>query len=256
MTEQRQNAETSLNNKQNTLITLKHELMDTEDKYKNVVEELKAGEDEAQESQRQLFDALAKLGDVKAQISALEVEKENYTQNLNTYNEESDNLNMQFHDISAEETKAFNELQLAKSEKDQIEQDLTNKMREQNEMLANIKSMENKIYELNSNILSLEQKQNLLTEMAKEYDGYNGSVKRLLLDAEKNAELRDKIVGVVASLISVPEKYQTAVEMSLGSAVQNIVTQTDPFAKDLIKYLKMKEYGSVTFFPLNRIKPR
>lgn len=256
MTEQRQNAETSLNNKQNTLITLKHELMDTEDKYKNVVEELKAGEDEAQESQRQLFDALAKLGDVKAQISALEVEKENYTQNLNTYNEESDNLNMQFHDISAEETKAFNDLQLAKSEKDQIEQDLTNKMREQNEMLANIKSMENKIYELNSNILSLEQKQNLLTEMAKEYDGYNGSVKRLLLDAEKSAELRDKIVGVVASLISVPEKYQTAVEMSLGSAVQNIVTHTDTFAKDLIKYLKMKEYGRVTFLPLNTIKPR
>ena len=256
MTEQRQNAETSLNNKQNTLITLKHELMDTEDKYKNVVEELKAGEDEAQESQRQLFDALAKLGDVKAQISALEVEKENYTQNLNTYNEESDNLNMQFHDISAEETKVFNDLQLAKSEKDQIEQDLTNKMREQNEMLANIKSMENKIYELNSNILSLEQKQNLLTEMAKEYDGYNGSVKRLLLDAEKNAELRDKIVGVVASLISVPEKYQTAVEMSLGSAVQNIVTHTDTFAKDLIKYLKMKEYGRVTFLPLNTIKPR
>ena len=92
--------------------------------------------------------------------------------------------------------------------------------------------------------------------MQKEYEGFAGSVRRLLKDAETNKELQDKIIGVVANLIKVPAKYQTAIEMALGNAVQNIVTASDEFAKYLIRYLKQKEYGRVTFLPLNSVKVR
>lgn len=92
--------------------------------------------------------------------------------------------------------------------------------------------------------------------MQKEYEGFNGSVKRLLTDAEQNRDLKNKIVGVLANLITVPQTYQTAIEMALGSAVQNIVTRTDEDAKQLINYLKQMEYGRVTFLPINSVKPR
>ena len=92
--------------------------------------------------------------------------------------------------------------------------------------------------------------------MQKEYEGFVGSVKKLLTDSEKNSALKEKIVGVLANLIEVPVKYQTAIEMALGNAVQNIVTYDDNGAKNLVQYLKQKEYGRVTFLPINTIRGR
>ena len=96
----------------------------------------------------------------------------------------------------------------------------------------------------------------MLIEMQKEMEGFNGSVRRLLGDAERNNDLKRRIVGVLASLIQVPQSYQTAIEMALGNAVQNVVTESDENAKYLINYLKQKEYGRITFLPINTIKPR
>ena len=92
--------------------------------------------------------------------------------------------------------------------------------------------------------------------MQKEYEGFTGSVKRLLTDADKNKVLGDKIVGVFANLIKVPSKYESAIEMALGAAVNNVVTYDEQGAKELVSYLKQIDYGRVTFLPINTIKGR
>lgn len=57
-------------------------------------------------------------------------------------------------------------------------------------------------------------------------------------------------------MISVPKEYGVAIETALGSAMQNIVTETDEDAKRAIRYLKSVDGGRATFLPLNTIKPR
>ena len=60
----------------------------------------------------------------------------------------------------------------------------------------------------------------------------------------------------VSRVISVPKEYGVAIETALGSAMQNIVTETDEDAKRAIRYLKSVDGGRATFLPLNTIKPR
>ena len=68
--------------------------------------------------------------------------------------------------------------------------------------------------------------------------------------------LKKCIVGVVASLIKVPEKFETAIEVALGGAVQNIVTYDEDGAKELIKFLKENSFGRATFLPISSMKRR
>ncbi len=66
-------------------------------------------------------------------------------------------------------------------------------------------------------------------------------------------EVRDRIYGihgVVADLITVQKKYEVAIETALGGSIQNIVTDSEQTAKQLIEYLKKNRFGRATFLPL------
>ena len=117
-----------------------------------------------------------------------------------------------------------------------------------------IKETQDARYRIHSQIQVYENRKSYLEEMQKEYDGYQYAVKKLLKERERNAEINSKMVGVLASLIKVPEKYETAVEVALGNAVQNIVTTDEQNAKELINYLKRNDYGRATFLPMNKMQ--
>lgn len=86
-----------------------------------------------------------------------------------------------------------------------------------------------------------------LRNLAERYDGYGNSIRRVM-------EVRDRIFGihgVVADLISTTKEYETAIETALGGSIQNIVTDSEQTAKQLIEYLKKNRYGRATFLPLS-----
>ena len=99
-----------------------------------------------------------------------------------------------------------------------------------------------------------ESRQKFLIETEKEKEGYTKSVKTLLKDCENSPELKKGIEGVLANLIDVPEELQTAIEMSLGMALQNIVTETEQDAKKLVEYLRKNNIGRASFLPITSIK--
>lgn len=92
--------------------------------------------------------------------------------------------------------------------------------------------------------------------MQSEFEGYAYAIKKILKESQKNSDLKNKMIGILASLIKVPEKYETAIEVALGNAIQNIVTNNEENAKSLINYLKENKLGRATFLPVNSIKPR
>lgn len=62
--------------------------------------------------------------------------------------------------------------------------------------------------------------------------------------------------NTIGGLITMPEQYQTCIEIALGSSMQFLVVNNEEVAKDCINYLKQQKGGRATFFPLNIIKPR
>ncbi len=88
-----------------------------------------------------------------------------------------------------------------------------------------------------------------LNNLAERYEGFGLSVKKIM--KKKNSV--KGIAGVISDIISVDEKYETAVETALGGNIQNIVTDTSDTAKKLIGYLKDNKLGRATFLPISDI---
>ena len=88
-----------------------------------------------------------------------------------------------------------------------------------------------------------------LRNMAERYDGYGNSIRKVM----ERKKRTPGILGVVADLIKVDEKYETAIETALGGNIQNIVTDTEETAKELIEYLKENRLGRATFLPLTSV---
>ncbi len=88
-----------------------------------------------------------------------------------------------------------------------------------------------------------------LANLTERYDGYGGSVKRVMECREEEKG----IIGVVADIIKVDKKYETAIETALGGNIQNIVTEDEETAKRMIAFLKKHKGGRATFLPLTSI---
>ncbi|MCL2052131.1 MAG: chromosome segregation protein SMC [Lachnospiraceae bacterium] len=88
-----------------------------------------------------------------------------------------------------------------------------------------------------------------LNNLTERYEGYGGAGKRVM-EEKKNER---GIIGVVADIIKVDRKYETAIEIALGGNIQNIVTENEETAKRLIALLKSQKAGRATFLPLTSL---
>jgi chromosome segregation protein len=89
-----------------------------------------------------------------------------------------------------------------------------------------------------------------LSNLTERYEGYGGSVKKVM---EHKADTPG-IIGVVADIIKTQPKYETAIEIALGGNIQNIVTDDEETAKEMIAFLKKSKAGRATFLPLTSIR--
>lgn len=130
-----------------------------------------------------------------------------------------------------------------------------------NEALSNKKEAEESIGSYSADLNSLKGKLaqseanlSFSIRIKEEYAAYQDSVKRLMKDVKDVDYVKDRVMGVVAESISVPERYMSAIEYALGGAMQHIIVESERDAADLITYLKQKGYGRVTFRPLTSCK--
>ena len=91
-----------------------------------------------------------------------------------------------------------------------------------------------------------------LRNIAERYDGYGNSIRKVMELKSSN----DGILGVVADIVKVQKQYEVAIETALGGTIQNIVTDNEKTAKELIGYLKENKFGRATFLPLSSISGR
>ena len=108
--------------------------------------------------------------------------------------------------------------------------------------------------QLSATLQSTQSRQKLLSEMTREMEGYNNTVRRAMQYAKDRG--MDGVRGVLAQLISVPREYETAIDMALGAAQQNIVTDNEETAKELIQYLRQNRLGRATFLPQTSVRSK
>ena len=91
-----------------------------------------------------------------------------------------------------------------------------------------------------------------LKNIAERYDGYGNSIRKVMEQKKDHPGL----LGVVSDLIQVEKKYETAIETALAGNIQNIVTEDEKTAKEMIAFLKKNRGGRATFLPLTSVKAR
>lgn len=108
--------------------------------------------------------------------------------------------------------------------------------------------------ELVSQKSALDSRISALSRMIEHFDGYNNSVKAIMNESEKGS-----LKGIhkpISYIIQTDEKYTTAIETSLGAALQGIIVDTEQSAKNAISYLKSERIGRATFYPISSVKRR
>ena len=81
-----------------------------------------------------------------------------------------------------------------------------------------------------------------LRNITERYDGYGNSIRRVMEQKNHVPGIR----GVVADIIHVEKNYEIAIETALGGSIQNIVTDNEQTAKQMIEFLKKNRYGRAT----------
>ncbi len=232
---------------------------------------------ELEEKEKELEKISAKLSEEEKKI---EEKKKKVEENIDLKYEKSSLINTQeinYENFEKREKVVKNEIQETISELDQkrLEKDeisktfyeieaqrneITKKLEEistkKEESLSKIQEYENKINNMSSEMRIKDSKLKFLNDMEKEKEGYIRSVKSLLLDCEKDTGLKKGMHGVLANIISVEKEYETAIEMALGQALQNIVTDTEEDAKKLIEHLRKNNLGRASFLPISAVKGR
>ncbi len=100
----------------------------------------------------------------------------------------------------------------------------------------------------------MESRQKLLDEMSREMEGYAHSVRSVVRYARESG--MEKVYGPLNRLISVPREYETAMDMVLGNAQQNVVTEDEETAQALIEFLRSRKLGRATFLPVSSVRSR
>jgi len=202
--------------------------------------------------------------EILKQVTTLSDIKNSYNNTENLYNQTEEKK-----ELSDEEV---DQLESSLNIKNHLFSDYSNKLVEINKnktsIANNISTLASENRELTDREASLTNELNhtlkeknenssrlkLLKELEEKFDGYNKSVKSLLQHlATKNLK---GIIAPVGEIISVEKKYELAIEIALGNALQNIVTETEEDAKKGIEILKSNKWGRATFLPISLIKER
>lgn len=139
--------------------------------------------------------------------------------------------------------------------------DLEKKLKELENKILEFSSLIDEYYERNNNLKSernsifdslktLEAKHSTLCDMEKDMEGFTRSVKSII----SNFKDEQNVFGVIGDIVKVPAGYEIAMEIAMGSSIQNIVINNESTASHLIDYLKKNNLGRATFLPINTIR--
>ncbi len=227
-----------------------------EQKYFAIVDEISDKEKEFESSESAMFEAIDNLNNVNTDISALNAQFELIIEKKAELEEEIGKVKVEIEDGEAEKQTAEKIMLEIGRDRDAVYKNLSGCRSKANELVFERDLTVKNIDNLTGSIAGYEQKKKILEQAKNQYESYFNSVKRFMQHTKVDAKLDSRVIGVVAELMSVPEKFDVAIEVALGGALQNIVTPTIDDVKYCVDTLRQNRMGVITFLPVNNIRPR
>ncbi|WP_421354792.1 chromosome segregation protein SMC [Streptococcus suis] len=109
-----------------------------------------------------------------------------------------------------------------------------------------------RLFDLLDQLKGKQARQSSLEAILKNHSNFYAGVKAVL----QATPSLGGIIGAVSEQLTFDTRYQTALEIALGGASQNVIVEDEATAKRAIAFLKEKRQGRATFLPLTTIKPR
>ena len=193
------------------------------------------------------YEKQANISTIEANIENIEKRKKQIATEIDFNISELDSTRLTKEEIA----KVFYEIEDKKNKATKSLNEISSKSEETE---RKIKEYDDTINKLSSEYRIKESRLKFLKETEREKEGYIRSVKNLLLDCEKDNSLKKGLHGVLASILKTPKEYETAIEMTLGAALQNVVTETEQDAKKLVEHLRKNNLGRASFLPISTVK--
>ena len=208
-----------------------------------------------EQSKNYIIELLSERGSVKASLERMHTMSEQKTIRLSE-------LNAKLLSAKTQEAKQSDEIVTLENSFKTINEEVEKKKFAQIKLEEEVSAMRDELASLDAKLRDKQalfhqqkSKYDTINDLTTRYEGYSGTIQKVM---ERKEETHDKgICGVVADIIHVEKKYEVAIETALGGNIQNIVTEDENTAKNMIEYLKKNRLGRATFLPLTAItKPQ
>jgi len=227
-------------------------LEEANSKLAEIMARLDEGERQIEEAKQAIMDKQDDLSDTKIRLNNLNNNSENCRDVQKRLKEEirqsileRDRESMRIEDLENSLRETRENIRKSRNVLDELEQ----KKAETQKSYDELKQKQDSIRQ---ELGSMQSKLKFLNDMVNRMEGYSHSVKSVL----KASDQLGSIHGALAQLINVEKRFETAIEVSLAGALQNVVTDDEYAAKNAIDYLRKNNLGRVTFLPITSVKPR
>ena len=230
------------------------ELAEKESELEELTKKLSDKELEIEGKKQIVQDNIDKKYELAAEINTQDVNYENLEKRKKQLKNEIDSV------ISELDSTRYGKNEISKgfydieSKRNTAVEKLEKSVQAKEQNMQKLKQYEEEISKLTYTQRMKQARHQFLIETEKEKEGYNKTVKSLLVACDKDSSLNKGIHGVLANLISVEKEYETAIEMCLGQSLQNVVTSTEQDAKKMIEYLRSNSLGRASFLPIASVQ--
>ena len=217
---------------------------------------ISSAKDAVQEAQAVLQETATELTTLERERLAIEHKLTSSEENLNRLKESKTALTTELRtatDVRAEVQRAETQLKAAlvqiEAQRNQTETELSENQNALRKLESEIQGLQNTLGSSVSRLKSLQ-------ELQSAYEGYYAGVRAIMQAKTHYPDQFQGVCGVVAELVTTDTEYEIAIEVALGSAIQNVITETAEDAQSGIAFLKKHRAGRVTFLPLDILRGR
>lgn len=221
-----------------------------------LAERINASKESVREAQTVLGEATTELATCERKRLTIEHRLTSNEGNLNRLKENTEALTAELKtatdthtEVQRAETQLKAELVQIETERDQVEIELGENQDALRKVEAEISGLQNTLGSSVSRLKSLQ-------ELQSAYEGYYLGVRAIMQAKNHYPDQFRGVCGVVAELLTMDTEYEVAIEVALGSAVQNVITETAEDAQKGVAFLKKHRAGRVTFLPLDILRRR
>lgn len=190
--------------------------------------------------------------EVSNHVTSLQGKIESQTQQLESQKSEFAKLQEDLQQAKRQEIQAQEELDVLT---DKVKQLLASYQQEQGQVAKieeDYRSQQGAMFDLMDALKSRKARAESLENILKNHSNFYAGVRAVL----QQSQALGGILGAVSEHLSFDTRYQTALEIALGGSSQHIIVEDEQAATRAIDFLKKERTGRATFLPLTTIKSR